>query len=115
VVQGVVGVVLGLDLGQALVDVIAVGLSNAAGVVFGIKEVDVDAPGAVRLEGLEEPPCPSGLRRGVLDGLVREPYAFDDDVVGHVATGVGGGVAGNPGDCATEWNITAHDRGEPAV
>ena len=114
-VEGVVGVVLGLDLGQSLVDVIAVGLSNAAGVVVGIKEVDVDAPGAVRLEGLEEPPCPSGLGRGVLGGLVGQAHAFDDDVVGHVATGVCGGVAGTRAGSATKWNITAHDRGEPAA
>ncbi len=92
------------------VDVIAVGLSDAAGVVVGIKEVDVDAPGAVGLEGFEEPPRPSGLGVGVLAGLVREPHAFDDDVVAHVATGVGGGVAGNPGDGATE---VEHHRTRP--
>jgi hypothetical protein len=73
VVEGVVGVVLGLDLGESPVDLIAVGLSNPAGVVVGIKEVDVDAAGAVRLEGFEEPPRPSGLARGMLAGLVREP------------------------------------------
>src|SRR5919109_770317 len=71
VVEGVVGVVLGLDLGESPVDVIAVGLSNAAGVVVGIKEVDVDAVGAVGLEGPEEPPRPGGLGRGVLSGLLR--------------------------------------------
>src|SRR5688572_32903540 len=58
VVEGVVRVVLGLDLGESPVDLIAVGLSNPAGVVVGIKEVDVDAASAVRLEGLEEPPRP---------------------------------------------------------
>src|SRR5262245_31706548 len=73
VVEGVVGVVLGLDLGESPVDLIAVGLSNATGVVVGIKEVDVDAASAVRLEGMEESPRPSGLGRGVLVGLVREP------------------------------------------
>ena len=89
---------------------IAVGLSNAAGVVVGIEEVDVDAPRAVRLEGFEEPPRPSGLGSGVLGGLVREPHAFDDDVVGHVTTGVGGGVVGNTGDGATE---VEHHRARP--
>src|SRR4029450_590202 len=92
VVEGVVRVVLGLDLSESPVDVIAVGLSNAAGVVVGIKEVDVDAGGAMRLEGLQEPPRPGGLGSGVLAGLIREPHAVDDDVVSHVATGVGGGV-----------------------
>jgi hypothetical protein len=56
VVEGVVRVVLGLDLGESPVgvpvDVGAVGLSNAADVVVGIKEIDVDA-GAVGLEGVE--------------------------------------------------------------
>ena len=66
VVEGVVRVVLGLDFGESPVDLIAVGLSNPAGVVVGIEEVDVDAASAVRLEGLEEPPRPSGLGRGVL-------------------------------------------------
>jgi hypothetical protein len=51
VVEGVVRVVLGLDFGESPVDLIAVGLSNPAGVVVGIKEVDVDAASAVRLEG----------------------------------------------------------------
>ena len=54
VVEDVVGVVLGLDLGESPVDVIALGLSNAGAVVVGIKEVDVDAVGAVRLESSEE-------------------------------------------------------------
>ncbi len=81
VVEGVVGVVLGFDLRQSPVDVIAVRLSNAAGVVVGIKEVDVDAPGAVRSEGLEKPLRPSGLDLSVLAGLLREPHAVDDDVV----------------------------------
>jgi hypothetical protein len=63
VVEGVVGVVLGLDLGEPPVRVIAVGLSNAADVVVGVKEVDVDA-GAVGLEGVQEPPRPRGLGRG---------------------------------------------------
>jgi hypothetical protein len=53
VVEGVVGVVRGLDFGESAIDVIAVGLSNPAGVVVGIKEVDVDAARAVRFEGLE--------------------------------------------------------------
>jgi hypothetical protein len=55
----------------------------------------------VRLEGLEEPPRPSGLGRGVLAGFLGEPHGVDDDVVGHVATGVGGGVVGDSGDGAT--------------
>src|SRR5262245_8465798 len=38
VMEDVVGVVLGLDLGESPVRVIAVGLSSAAGVVVGIKE-----------------------------------------------------------------------------
>ena len=38
-VEDVVGVVLGLDLGEPPVDVIAVSLSNAADVVVGIEEV----------------------------------------------------------------------------
>ncbi len=80
---------------------IAVGLSNPAGVVVGIQEVDVDAAGTVRLEGLEEPPRPSRLACAVLAGLVREPHGVDDDVVGHVATGVGGGVLVDSGDGAT--------------
>src|SRR5918995_7335901 len=54
VMEGVVGVVLGLDLGEPPVDAIAVGLPNPARVVVGIKEVDVDAASAVRLEGVEE-------------------------------------------------------------
>ena len=72
VVEGVVGVVLGLDLGESPVDLVAVGLSNPAGVVVGVEEVDVDAAGAVRFgRALEELPRPSGLGRGVLAGLVR--------------------------------------------
>src|SRR5262245_15026598 len=55
VMEGVVGVVLGLDLGESVVGVVAVGLSGAVGVFVGVEEVDVDAGGAVRLEGLEEP------------------------------------------------------------
>src|SRR5262245_24492234 len=66
VVEGVVRVVLGLDFGESPVDLIAVGLSNPAGVVVRIKEVDVDAASAVRLEGLKEPARPSGLGRGPL-------------------------------------------------
>jgi hypothetical protein len=80
--------------------VIAVGLSNAAGAVVGIKEVDVHA-GAVRLEGLEEPSRPRGLASGVLAGLVREPHAVDAHGVGHPATGVSSGVVGDSGDGAT--------------
>src|SRR4029450_890901 len=100
VVEGVVRVVLGLDFGESPVDLIAVGVSNATRVIVGIKEVDVDAASAVRLEGLEEPPRPSGLGRGVLAGLVRERHGVDDDVVGHVASGVGGGVVGSSGSTA---------------
>jgi hypothetical protein len=81
VVEDVVRVVLGLDFGESPVDPIAVCLSNPAGVVVGIEEVDVDAAGAVRLEGLEEPPRPSGLGRGVLVGFLGEPHGVDDDVV----------------------------------
>lgn len=88
VVEGVVGGVFGLDLGESPVDVIAVRLPNAAAVVVGIEEVDVDASCAVRLEGLEEPPRPRSLSSGVLAGLVREPHGVDDDVVGHSPTGV---------------------------
>src|SRR5262245_41615123 len=69
VVEDVVRVVLGLDFGESPIALIAVGLSNPARVVVGIKKVDVDAAGAVRLEGLEEPPRPSGLGRCVLAGL----------------------------------------------
>ena len=68
-VEGVVGVVLGLDLGESLVNVIAVGLSNAAGVVVGIEEVDVAAVAAMRFEGFEEPARPRGLDRGDLAGF----------------------------------------------
>src|SRR5262245_35707530 len=100
VMEGVVRVVFGLDLGESPVDLIAVGLSNPVGVVVGIEEVDVDAAGAMRLEGLEEPTRPGGLGRGVLARLVREPDGVDDDVVGDVATGVGGCVVGNSGDRA---------------
>jgi hypothetical protein len=48
VVEGVVRVVLGLDFGESPVDLVAVGLPDPAGVVVGIKEVDVDAASAVR-------------------------------------------------------------------
>jgi hypothetical protein len=60
VVERVVGVVLGLDLGESPIGLIAVGFSNPAGVTVRIEEVDVDAASAVRLEGLEEPPRPGG-------------------------------------------------------
>jgi hypothetical protein len=80
VVKHVVGVVLGLDLGESPVGVIAVGLSNAAGVVVGVEEVDVDALGAVRFEGTEERPRPLPLGRADLVGLIGEPRCVDDDV-----------------------------------
>jgi hypothetical protein len=51
VVEGVVGVVRGLDLGESTVGLVAVGLSKPAGGVVGTEEVDVDAGLAVRLEG----------------------------------------------------------------
>src|SRR6202008_461632 len=73
VVESVVGIVPGFDFGESPVDAIAVGLANAAIVVVGIQEVDVDAGGAMRLEGLEEPPRPGGLAGSALGGLVREP------------------------------------------
>jgi hypothetical protein len=41
---------LALDLGEPPVDLSSVGFSNPAGVV-GVEEVDVDAAGAVGLEG----------------------------------------------------------------
>jgi hypothetical protein len=71
VVEAVVRVVLGLDFGESPVDLIAVGVSNAAGVVVGIKEVDVDAASAGRLEALEEPPRAGVLGRAVLAGATR--------------------------------------------
>jgi hypothetical protein len=73
VVEGVVRVVLGLDRGESPVDLIAVGLSNPAGIVVGIEEVDVDAGGAVWLEGFEESPRPRGLGCSELSGLFGEP------------------------------------------
>ena len=54
-VEDVVGVVPGLDLGEPPVGRIAVGRSNAAAVVVGIEEVDVDAARAVRSKGFQEP------------------------------------------------------------
>jgi hypothetical protein len=73
VVEGVVRVVLGLDRVESPVGLIAVGLSNPAGVVVGIEEVDVDAGGAVWLEGFEESPRPRGLGCSELSGLFGEP------------------------------------------
>src|SRR5262249_34135970 len=72
VVEHIVRVVLGLDVGEPLVGV-AVGFANPAVVVVGVEEVDVDA-GAVGLECVEESLGPSDL--GCADGvaLVREPY-----------------------------------------
>ena len=69
----------------------------------------------MRLEGLEEPPRPRSLGRGVLAGLVREPHGVDDDVVGHVPTGVGGGVVGDSATAPPMWNIAEYDRGKLAV
>src|SRR5687768_14253702 len=100
--EGVVGVVLGFDLGEPSVDLVAIGLSNPAGVVVGIEKVDVYTGDAVRLECLEKPTYPGGLDRGVLGSLLRQPHAVDDDVVGHIPTGKGGGVAGNAGDGPTQ-------------
>ena len=90
VAEGVVRVVRGLDFGESPVDAIAVDLLNATGVVVGVKEINVDATGTMRFERLEELPRPIGLSRGALVGFVSEPRGVDDDVVGHVATRVGG-------------------------
>src|SRR5262245_16273355 len=100
--KDIVGVVPGLDLGEPAVDLISVRLSNPAGVVVGIEEVDVDAAGAVGLQGLEEPSRPGGFSRRALAGLVGEPHGVDDDVVGYVATGVGGVVPWGSGDGAAQ-------------
>ena len=69
----------------------------------------------MRLQGLEEPLRPSPLGCGVLVGLVGEPHGVDDDVVGHVASGIGGGLMGYAGDGAAHADIAAYDCGEPAA
>jgi hypothetical protein len=63
VVEHIVGVVLGLDLGESPVDLIAIRLSHTTGVIVGVEEVDVDALSAVRFEGTEERPRPLRLGR----------------------------------------------------
>src|SRR4029450_11217949 len=95
VVEDVVGVVLGLDLGEPAVGVVAVRLADAAGVVVGVEKVHVDT-GTVGLQGGEEGLGPRGLRGpdGVV--LLGPPDRVDDDVVVHVPPRVGGGVAGGP-------------------
>ena len=65
-------VVLGLGLGEPPVRVIAVGLSNAADVVVGIKEVDVDA-GAVSVT----PSMASRARSRFLSRRADNPNAID--------------------------------------
>ena len=52
-----------LDLGESPVDVIAVGFSNAASVVVGIKEVDVDAAQRGAVGGLGGTAAPKRSRR----------------------------------------------------
>ena len=101
VVEGVVGVVRGLDLGESPVDLIAVGLSNPAGAVVGVEEVDVDAAGAVRLKGLRGTCCAQAVSAAACSPASSGSHtASMIDVVGYVATGVGGGVVGDSGDGA---------------
>jgi hypothetical protein len=113
VVEHVLRVVLRLHLGEPQLGVVAVGLADAARVVVGVKEIHVDA-GTVGLEGGEEPSCPRGLRRpdGVV--LLGEPCCVDDDVVLHVAAGVGAGVPGARATAPPMWNITAYALGDVA-
>ena len=112
--EGVVGVVLGLDRGELPVGVIAVRLSNAAGVIVGIEEVDVDAPCAMRLRASRNRRA-QAVSRSALAGLVREPHGVDDDVVGYVTSLVGGGLGGTPATAPPMWNIAVYDRGELAA
>ena len=94
------GVVFGFHLGESPVRAIAVGLADAARVVIGVEEVHIDA-GTVGLESGEEFSCPRGLRRTNGGVLLGEPDGVDDNVVLDVAAGIGGGVPGGSGDCAT--------------
>src|SRR5687767_3704901 len=61
-----------LDLGEPPVDRVPVGLSNPAGAVVRIEEVDVDAASAVGLERLEEAPRPNALGLRALAGFFRQ-------------------------------------------
>ena len=113
--EHVLGVVPRFHLGEPPVGVVAVSLADATRVVVGVEEVHVDT-GTVGLEGGEESSCPRGLCRP--DGIVLlgEPCGVDDDVVLHVAAGVGGGVPGNSGHCAPQMeHRRVRPRGRCAV
>ena len=113
-VEGVVRVVLGLDFGEPPVDLIAIGLANPAGVVVRIKEVDVDAAGAVRLQGFEEPPRPGGSAAACSPDSSGSQTALMMMLWATSRLAEGGGVVATRAKAPPMWKIAAYDLGEPA-